>query len=122
MNFDADVFETALNDVMGGPVEFNGRTIMPPVPGMDGGDLAELVRRLTVAELETFGNGTPVFGDGTVFDPSLFNPSFFSFDNGAQLVTAGPGRYLVFVEGLGFVSTPDGEPYVLDLREAHEAR
>ena len=43
----------------------------------------------------------------------MFDSQFFGAE--AQLVTSGPGRYIVFFEGLGFAQT-EGERYELDLR------
>lgn len=111
--FDSDTFETALKDVMGGPVNLNGRTIIPPEPGMDAGKLRDVLTKLKPEDLARFGNGRPVFGDGTAFASDRFESRFIG--PSAQLVTAGFGRYLVHFKGIGFVQTPDGEPYELDL-------
>ncbi len=112
LTYDADVYEQALRDVMGNPVEFNGRNILPPVPNMDEDDVTDAIQRLTFDDLQTFGNGAPAFADGQAFLPGMFDSRFFGAE--AQLVTS-PGRYLVFFEGLGFAQV-DGEPYELDLR------
>ena len=57
LTYDADVYEQALRDVMGRPVEFNGRNILPPVPNMDEDDVEDAIQRLTFEDLQTFGNG-----------------------------------------------------------------
>lgn len=112
LSFDADTFEKAMKDAMGGPVTLNGRIVMPPRPGMDASDIRDRLVKMTPDDLAKYGNGKPVFGGGAAFtadrfDWRLVGPS-------AQLVTVGFGRYLVNFKGLGFVQTPDGEPYELD--------
>jgi len=114
LTFDADVSEQALSDVMGGPVEFNGRTIIPPVPGMDEDAFEDLVEKLTDADMIEFGTGAPVFGDGSPFEVPMLRSKFFGAE--AVLVTSGIGRYLVFFPGLGYVQNADGGAYELDLQ------
>ncbi|MHC4716871.1 MAG: hypothetical protein ACYS5V_07875, partial [Planctomycetota bacterium] len=119
MSYDDDEFEEALADVMGRPVEFNGRNVLPPIPGMDDDDLEDVVDRLTDDDLVGYGNGVPVFADGSAFTVGLFNRGLFHTD--AQLVTSGPGRYLLHMPGLGYAMTDSGA-YELDLRRFIDVR
>lgn len=114
LTFDGDVFEQALRDVMGGPIEFNKRIILPPVPGMSEDAFEDLVKRLTQPDLIEFGNGVPLFANGDPFTVDLFDRGFFATD--AQFVTSGFGRYMVFLDGLGFVLADGGGAYEIDLR------
>lgn len=133
LDFDDDTFEDALRDVMGGPFEFNDRMILPPVPGMEEDVFDDLMDSLTQADLTEFGNGTPMFEDGKPFTvsvraapapaamlaatvPETTAGARDMFDAGAQLVTSGFGKYLVFLDGLGYVQTETGEPYEINLR------
>ena len=116
--FDDDVYEQALRDVMGGPIEYNKRIILPPMPGMSEDAFEDLVERLTDADLVEFGNGAPVFEDGTAFTVGMFDRGFFASD--AQFVTSGFGRYMVFLDGLGFVLADGGGTYEIDLRRFSE--
>ena len=113
LTYDADAFETALQDVTGGVFEFNGRMILSPIPGMTEDAFEDAVERLTQPDLIEWGNGAPEFGNGDPFTVSHFEGRFFGPE--AQLVTAGFGRYMVTFPGLGFVMNQDGEPYELDL-------
>ncbi len=114
LTFDSDTFEQALRDVMGGPVEFNGRTVIPPTPGMDDDAFKNLVDKLEQADLIEFGSGAPVFANGSPFKVSMFQSRFFGAE--AELISAGPGKYLVLYPGLGYAQNADGGVYVLDLR------
>lgn len=116
LSYDADAFETALKDVAGQPVKLNGRMILPPVPGMDGGQVRDLLTNMGSAELAQYGNGAPQFGDGKPFTSDQFKSQIFG--NGAQLVSAGIGTYRVLMPGLGYVGSSKGGSYVLDLGRA----
>lgn len=113
LSYDADTFETALREVVGGVFSFNDRNILSPVPGMGEDGFEDSMERLTQPDLIEFGNGVPLFGNGDPFTTSHFESRFFGPE--AQLVTAGFGRYLVTFPGLGFVMNELGEPYELDL-------
>lgn len=120
LSFDAETYQQALKDAMGGPVEFNGRVVIPPQP-MDEDDFRDMVRGLTDEDLEDFGTGSPVFGDGTAFTAERFQARLLGLRAGvAQLVTSGPGRYMIFIPSLGFIQN-DGLvngralPYEIDL-------
>ena len=119
LEFDGDAYEQALRDVMGRPIEFNGRTVLPPVPGMEEDRFEDLVGRLTDEDLARFGNGRPVLADGTPVTVEMFDRGFFFSD--ARFVTVGPGRYGIEVPGLGFAVLPDGGGYDLDLRAFQES-
>ncbi len=99
---------------MGNPVEFNGRTVIPPMPGMDEDAFEDLVHKLTQADLIEFGSGPPQFGDGSPFQSEMFRSRLFGAE--AELITSGPGKYLVLFPGLGYVENADGGVYELDLR------
>lgn len=109
LTFDTDTFEQAMTEVMGGPLRYNGRTILPPVPGMDEDTFNDLMARLSNADLVAHGNGVPASFTVDAFDAPLLVRN-------AQLITSGPGRYLIFTPGLGFVQTATGGAYELDLR------
>ena len=113
--YDADTFEEALEQVVGGVFSFNGRNILAPVPGMDEDAFEDAMKRLTQGDLVEFGNGVPVFSDGSPFLVDMFEARFFGPE--AQLVTAGfDGRYLVEFPGMGFVFDDiTGDSYELDM-------
>ena len=113
LSYDADAYETALADVVGGVFEFNGRNIIAPVLGMDEDLFENLMETVTQEDLLAWGNGAPEFENGNAFDVEMFESSFFGPE--AQLVSSGFGRYLVTFPGLGFVQTETGDPYELDL-------
>lgn len=114
LTYDEDVYEQALSDVMGRPVQFNGRNILPPKPGMSEDQTEDFIGGLSEADLLDFGNGAPVFGDGTPFTVDMFDRGLFNSD--AELVTSGFGRYMIRLEGLGFLLADGGEAYEIDLR------
>jgi|GEM_PF-4965740 len=129
--FDGDLFEESLilvaggrldgdGEVIGGPIDFNGVRVLPPRAGMDEAGLGDAVARLTPDDLIQFGTGAPVFADGTAFTADLFDAGLFEVD--AQLLTTAPGRYRVFLPGLGYVITEAGNPYEIDLREFLDRR
>jgi hypothetical protein len=120
LSYDADVFEDALADVMGRPVEFNNRTILPPIPGMDESTVEDAMEGLTQPDLIEYGNGVPLFSDGSPFTIDMFERGIFHTD--AQLVTSGFGKYLVLMPGLGYAVTEDGGAYELDLRRFIDVR
>ena len=118
MSFDGDTFETALRDVAGTPVSFNGRTIMPPAPGVSEAETVDLIKGMNARDLEVFGTGKPVFADGKPFTPQMFDSKWFGVE--AQLISVAPGRYLVQMPGMGYVANSTGGAYVIDLRAAME--
>ncbi len=73
----------------------------------------DAIEGLTQPDLIEFGNGVPFFDNGDPFLVTMFESSLFGPE--AELVTAGFGRYLVNMPGLGYVMTEDGEAYELDL-------
>ena len=99
--------------MVGGVFDFNGRNVLAPIPGMTEDAFEDTMERLTQPDLIEFSNGVPLFGNGDPFTVSMFESSLFGIE--AQLVTAGFGRYMVTLPGLGFVMNQDGEPYELDL-------
>lgn len=111
--FDQDKFEDALERAVGGVIKFNGQNLILP-SGVDEDAFEETVEKLTHQTMWDLGNGQPLFGDGTEFDPELFDRGFLGGSD-AQLLTVGPGVYRVFLPGLGYVVTPEGELYELDL-------
>ena len=113
LSYDEDEFEQALRDVAGGPVEINGRMILPPIPGMDADAVDDLVDGLTDDDLARLGNGKPVFADGSAFTVGMFS-RFLGTD--AQLVTSGLGRYLILMPGMGYAMSDQGSAYEVDLR------
>ena len=122
MSYDSTAFEAAIKDVSGGVVEFNGRKMLAPVPGMDESKVVDVVRKLSADDLVKFGSGKPVFGDKTPFEPDQFHARNLGLFSGrAQLVSLLGGRYLVFVPGLGYVQSDKGGPYILNLRDRIEA-
>ena len=83
---------------------------------------SDAVRKLTREDLVEFGSGHPRYGDGTPFDPVVFQSRNLGLWSGrGQLVASGPGQYLVYLGGLGFVVDQDGRPYELNLRAKIEA-
>jgi hypothetical protein len=113
LTYDDEVYTKALSDVVGGVLRFNGRSIIAPVPGMRQGDFDDMVDAVTDLDLIEYGNGRPVFGNGTGFTREMLDSRTFGAE--PQLVTSGPGRYLIQYPGLGFVMTDQGQPYELDL-------
>lgn len=112
LSYDQDTFEEALSDAMGGVVEFNGRNILPPVPGMSEDDVEDHMEALTDDDLIVYGNGIPVFLDGSPFMVEMFD----RWGTDAQLVPSGFGTYLVYMDGLGFAITDRGGAYEFDFR------
>ena len=82
--------------------------------------LEDTMERLTQPDLIEFGNGVPLFSDGSPFTVSMFERGLFHTD--AQLVTSGFGKYLVLMPGLGYAVTGDGGAYELDLRRFLDVR
>ena len=113
LTYDGDAYQTALREVVGGVIEFNGRNILAPIAGMSEDAFEDAMERLTQPDLIEFGNGVPLFSNGDPFTVDMFESSFFGPD--AQLVTSGFGRYLVAFPGLGFVLNEAGAAYELDL-------
>ena len=99
---------------MGGPIAFNGRTIIPPVPGMDEDAFEDLLTTVSPADLIEFGSDAPVFGDGSPFKVSMLQSRTFGEE--AELISSGPGKYLVLYPGLGYAQNADGGAYEIDLR------
>lgn len=108
----------ALGEVTGGPVEFNGDKLLPPVPGMSGAALEDLMRSLSDVDLELFGNDVPIDAQGRALGADDIREG--------RLVTVGFGRYAVIFPGLGVVGranpAPDETIYILDLGALAEAR
>lgn len=102
----------------GGPITFNNQTIIPPMAGMTDDEFEDLFDTLTDDDLSRFGNGQPIVGDED-FSVDMFDAGAFGTD--AQLVQADQGSYYVFFPGLGYVSTPEGDPFQLNLRDAFNA-
>lgn len=94
----------------GGIIEFNGRQIAPPLPDLDEGDFSDFINNLTAEDLIRFGNGTPMFQNGTELTPSVLQEDM-------QFLSFGPGQYMVVDEVGRAVITQDGA-YVIDLRDA----
>jgi hypothetical protein len=125
LTFDADTYEQALRDAAGGIVEFNGRNVIPPRPGMDSDAIEDVLNVIQDSEdLAELGNGVPVVGDGSpVPADRLFAPSgMFRSGLGGQLVSVGPGVYRVMIPGAGFVQTEAGGYYELDLGRSMAGR
>ena len=113
-SFDSGVYEQALRDVLGGPIEFNGRTILPPKPGMTEDSFEDMMEKLEQADLIEYGNGAPVFGNGDPFQSAMLKSKVFGEE--AELISSGPGRYLILYPGLGYAQSSDDGVYELDLR------
>ena len=79
-----------------------------PVPGMDEDTFEDAVDGLTAPDLIEWSNGVPVFANG--------DPVTVDLVRDAQFVTSGFGRYLVFIKGLGFAATTDGQRYEINMR------
>lgn len=124
--FDVGTFKTALQlaaggavlpdgSVTGGPLEFNNKTIIPPVAGMGEDEFRDLVEGLDIGAMTRFGNGAPQYGDGKPFDTGLFDTGVFGAKE-AQFVTVGVGRYRVLLPGIGYIQNEAGDLYEIDLR------
>lgn len=100
----ADRLETALNRLTGGVIEFRDQQVIPPAPGMDDGDMEDLLDRLTDADLARamFATGETVSADQVR-------------DAGA-LQSAADGVYLLLIDGLPVVDGETMRPFTLDLR------
>lgn len=127
LTFDTTEFNDALElvaggqimadgSIVGGPLDYNGRKILPPLVGMEEDAVETLMETLTDADLVRFGNGAPVTGADQPFPVSSFDAEIFVPD--AQLVTVGQGRYWVFLPGVGFIGTQSGGVYEIDLAAA----
>lgn len=103
--------ETPDGEIVGGPFNHEGRTILPPIPGMESNELDDFLENMNDQDLTLFGNGKPVFSNGHAFTANMFA-------EGAdlpQLHSIGNGRYLVSFEGIGFIESSTGGAYEIDL-------
>jgi hypothetical protein len=105
---------SAMRDVAGGPIEWNGATILPPVRGMDENDFEDLMGGIGNLELARAGGANPRYADGTPFTPAELED--------AILESLGNGRYLIRMDGLGYVESDVGGAFVLDLAALIDAR
>ena len=113
-DFDPDELRSAIQEVTGGILtNTQGRRVLAPIPGMPQGDFEKTQGALKAPDLVEFGSGVPVFSDGSPVPPSVLQ-------DGAELVTSGPGRYIVHVPGQGNVQNLDGGAYEIDIRGAIE--
>ena len=55
---------------------------------MDEDDVEDAIQRLTFDDLQTFGNGLGVFGDGQALTPGMFDSQFIGAE--AQVVSGPP--------------------------------
>ena len=107
------------NSVEGGILRFNGSQVLPPVPGMNQTRFNNLVSRMRDADLNEYGFWMD--------RQQNFRPSLAPVDPTGEPVTAddirrwgkfesiGNGRYIVEM-GDGYLMSPNGEPYIIDLR------
>ena len=74
----------------------------------------DMMEKLEQADLIEYGNGAPVFGNGDPFQSAMLKSKVFGEE--AELISSGPGRYLILYPGLGYAQSSDDGVYELDLR------
>lgn len=96
--------------VVGGPFEYNGGMVIPPVRGHTESDWEDTIEDLTIEELSVFSTDglPPVSETGEFFVPADFED--------AQYRNAGDGVYRVVI-GNGLAITQSGQPYKIDIRQ-----
>ena len=67
----------------------------------------DMMEKLEQADLIEYGNGDP-------FQSAMLKSMVFGEE--AELISSGPGRYLILYPGLGYAQSSDGGVYELDLR------
>jgi hypothetical protein len=123
--------EDAIGEVAN-PIQYNRAHLLAPL-GKDASWFEDAVKSLTNIDLVQYGNGTPAIamsedarsplegGSLAVEDQfgRMVARTALSADDirehEMQFVTVGPGRYSLFIAGLGFILTTDGERYEIDL-------
>ena len=109
------LYQEAIEEVTGGMLRHNGRSNLPPEPGMSQSQFDDLLGGLTTQSLARYGNGRPVIGGESFTPEDLEGRSFFQGGVENQLVSIGQGAYSILQPGNGWIKTEDGETYVLEL-------
>ncbi len=107
---DPDVLDASIKAVVGETITRNGQALLPP-RGVDSYSMDRAVRSLTDADLKGINtlNGSPVTADKVIRYGRLSN-------------SGGEGRYFVAIPDPsrggdpGYLTLPDGKPYILDIR------
>ncbi|MGI9491371.1 MAG: hypothetical protein ACR2QF_02990 [Geminicoccaceae bacterium] len=108
-DFDADDFEQALLQSVGGVVEWNDGQIIPPIPNMDSDRFDDLMSSMNDTDLAQQAGGQlkwPTGGNVTMDD----------IRSHGVLESIGDAQYLVKV-GDGYLIGPNGQTFELNMRE-----
>lgn len=123
-SWSGSTYEQALEDVLGNPVEFNGREVLPMFPGQSEDDFEQVIFDLTIEDLTTLSHnsqGAPVWQRDGVWEPfdlEQFGADNWLFDGTAQLISRGPGLYAIAINNRTLRSGDNvNREYILDLRQ-----
>ena len=125
--FDEDRFERAITDIVGGVVEWRGQTLLAPVRGMTEDEFDELMDELTMNDVLASVPVASAAGRQPVLPPELLprtQKGAVSVDDirtYGRLEQADDGLYFVWMAN-GYLVQPNGERYVLDLKQAAQRR
>jgi GH24 family phage-related lysozyme (muramidase) len=115
--FNATLYKEAIKDVIGGTVDHNGRTIVPPFPDMEQDDFDAVMAEVANTTLMDENGELPKFMNGEDFTADMLTSSIWRDE--AQLVsTSMDGTYNLLIPGVGYVLNGDqSAPYELNLRD-----
>lgn len=118
--FDASLYEEAISDVLGGTVDHNGRTNVPPFPGMEQADFDAVMAGVANTTLIDEHGELPKFTNGEDFTADMLQSSIWR-DEGQLVSTSMDGTYNILIPGVGYVMNgSQTAPYELNLRNVIE--
>lgn len=91
---------------------FGGYNTIAPKAGMSRSDFNAAVDKLTLDDLIKYGNGTPAYGVGSIYDPSTDPVSNYK----VMPADLGSGQYYIVRNGKA-LKTDDGQVYKLNFRK-----
>lgn len=97
---------------VGGMLGFGGYHTIPPKANMSGADFSHLIESLTQKELESYGNGAPIYSAGNPYDMSKDPLSGFVM----QPADIYSGKYYLTKNGKA-LKTDNGSLYTIDLKK-----
>jgi GH24 family phage-related lysozyme (muramidase) len=115
--FNATLYEEVLVETVGGIVTHNGRSVIPPAPGMEQDEFDLLVRRVNNTTLMDANGELPKLGDGSDFTKDMLISSIWR-DEASLVSTSLEGTYHLLIPGVGYIQNADQTGvFELDLRE-----